>query len=152
MLTDDDITRVRPWLVLKALQCGLHEDEAEDCVQDALLRLVRYRQSYDPERSRVSTWCTRVLMNVIRSRRGKGAPAHTRNEIVVSDVRAPASITEEHISSLAFIEDRLPGQARVLTAFVEAGYTMRQIGWLTGYSRGELQRAREAVGRALGVQ
>lgn len=62
--TADDLTPLRRKLITFCYQMLGSPFDAEDAVQDVMERAWRSRESFDPSRASLSTWCYRIAHNV----------------------------------------------------------------------------------------
>lgn len=105
------------------------EWDAEDVVQDAFERAIKYYDSYDPELSAFGAWFGRIITNALRNylnrQKGlgdlefdeelaEGTPCEQYTEHLAADIRANIRTRKKHI-------------AEILILYFEKGYSAKDI-------------------------
>ena len=95
-------------------QRGLQDADIDDVVQEALLKIHRARDSYDPSRSKLTTWAATIAQrcNIDRNRKRKPEPGLLEEVIGISSNRG------EDAADIAFrlklVMGKLPKKHRAI--------------------------------------
>lgn len=112
------------------------EWDAEDALQDAFERAIKYYNSYDPEKSTFAVWFSRILSNAVKDhlRRSKGLGDCEFDE-EIADGTPCEQYTERMAENIrSAILSRKPHISEVLDLFFNKGYTARDISRLVELS------------------
>lgn len=112
------------------------EWDAEDALQDAFERAIKYYNTYDPEKSTFAVWFSRILTNAIKDhlRKNKGF-----SELEFDEELADGTPCEQYTERMAenirnAIAQRKPHIAEVLSLFFDKGYSAKDISQLVELS------------------
>ena len=129
------------------------DQDAEDLAQDALVRILRHADRYDPARGSVEGWLWRVVVNAATDAgRAAGRRRFLRERLARHAVEAPSNIEDAALQRIDNQEllaavRRLPRRGRTLIALrYGAGLAYADIGGQLGIST---QAAVMATRRAL---
>jgi RNA polymerase sigma-70 factor (ECF subfamily) len=93
----------RPRLSAVALKMVKNRDDAEDVVQEAMLKVWRYVGRFE-ERAALSTWLHRIVVNTaldhLRAKRSGAAVTYNGDEVADEDRRAPEAVHDETAEDL----------------------------------------------------
>ncbi len=107
---------------------------AEDAVQEAFLRVVRSRESYNPSRP-FAPWFYTILRNVCRDvLRDRGRGPDTVSGDAIRAVTADATPPDERLGMRELLEEISPGQRAVLELRLLHGLPFRRIAEALGIS------------------
>lgn len=106
---------------------------AEDIVQEAYLRAVKYEAAYDVNKASYKTWFNRIMFNVLREMQDKHKITDELNEnsAIVVDL--------SYEDSLYILKEirRLKNKSHqeVLMLFYKLGYTTKEISQITSFTQ-----------------
>ena len=141
--------RSRP--LLRAVAARYVGDEAEDVVQDAFLKVLRYGSGFRGD-SAPLTWLHRIVVNasIDRCRR------RTRREHALGQANHPGvanAVGQERVAIRRAVRQLTPGQRQVFVMHDVLGHRHREIARLLGIpigtSKGRLSEARRRLKQAL---
>jgi RNA polymerase sigma-70 factor, ECF subfamily len=154
--------RLRPRLLaMAARQCSLYDEDREDMVQDALLRVACHIGTYDPARgATITTWARRILTNLIhnelrRSRRerarlqGYAAQADVLRTLPTGDDILDRLASGERTVSVREAVAELPTHYRVVMELAVSGATNGEIARACGVSEGTVKSRKSRAARKL---
>lgn len=101
---------------------------AEDVVQEAFTRALKFYPSYDPELATVHTWFNAILFNALRDyqKEKRGISSSTTEEVspedVISYINVDKTLIPEMIETIPNHKHR-----RILELFFVMGYTSSEI-------------------------
>lgn len=150
----EELRTLRP--ALRSYATGLvgSSADADDLVQDALLKAWRYRASYTPG-SNLKAWLFRILHNEFLTFTGRPRPVEDIDGRYAAQLRAPemadlSVMVEEVLAAL----DTLPEISREALVHVALGESHEEIAAICGCQVGSVKsrvsRARARLVRALG--
>ena len=149
---DELFSRYRVRFYNTALKLSGNPDDAEDILQDGLLAAFRRLNTFQG-RSQVSTWLTRIVINValMRRRRNRVCPAvsidhgvEQNHQAVAADFRDPGPTLEEIYAR----QEQLQGLQRVLQTMPKAYREALRLRHLEGMS---VREAAEVMGLPTGT-
>ena len=113
---------------------GGHREVAEDIVQEAFSRAVRYLPSYDEERGTLFTWFNSILFNALRDQQSQNKGQNNFVDVeVLSSVDVLSTVSLQQSAEIATIIDQNLRQVpnhhhrRILELFYVMGYNSREI-------------------------
>lgn len=138
----------------------LSDGDADDAVQDALIRLWQHAGRFDPSRAAVSTWLYRIIVNrcidIRRQRfRWPWSPIEAADDLPSDDIDADRIVAgTETLRSVAAIIASLPPRQRMALMLASVGErTAEDIAALLGISRAAAEqliaRARRSIRSAM---
>lgn len=103
--------------------------DAEDAVQDAYERAIRYFNSFDPDKSSFGAWFARILSNALKDQYAK---TMGRNEVEFEEDHVDGVPCDRYESKIVaeiakLIENRRPHVSEILTLFFIKGYGAKDI-------------------------
>lgn len=113
----------------------LHGDRsaAEDVVQEAFTRSLRFWDSFDEEKGKLQTWFNRILFNSLRDvqREMRGQPPPHEADFSVYDVFTNGNISDNpeflDFISESIVQTENQKHRRILQLFFQLGYTSTEI-------------------------
>jgi len=128
-----------------------HRGEVEDLAQDVLARALRYRQTFDVERS-LRAWLRTVALRVFLDHRKRRASAPRAFEGAAEEPTSPADMSFEHRDALESVLSPLSTLERaILVRFHSHGESVQEIArslsMPEGTVKSHLHRARVRLAR-----
>lgn len=119
--------------LVKSVKSRVGENAAEDVVQEAFTKCLRYFNAYNSERGSFDTWFGIVLTNItndyLNAERSGGSYSDEGLEEVVDDSYNVCSVTMNEIKSV--IDSEKSNKSEVLRLHFLLGYTQREIASVT---------------------
>lgn len=139
------LERLRPLLLDFARSKGVGERaDAEDLVQQTLIRVMEHIDRYDPSRAKVTTWVSTILLRLLSNDRRNSQLRATRTseygDQVIAEMRARARRQESRPDAEAearMLEERVRASIRTLGAVYQDVVTLA----LQGYTQNEIAEA-----------
>ena len=108
------------------------EDEAEDVLQEALVKIWHAIESYDPSKGRLFTWVVNISRNLaidkIRSRQHR-VSSRTQgldDSLAAQRQAAPATFRPEHVGLQEITKQLVPEQRQVIDLLYFGGFTQSE--------------------------
>ncbi|MCP5102981.1 MAG: sigma-70 family RNA polymerase sigma factor [bacterium] len=141
--------------IYKALN---YSEDADDVYQETVLRAFKYRNSYNPGHS-FKTWLFTIAHNEIKSHFNKSKTSSTTVDLEehLNMIPHTGNENEEWVRSVYQIALELkPKQRKVFFLFYDHGFSIREIGRITGLKEGNikfiLNQSRQKIKDKLGVE
>lgn len=141
------------------LRYGKNRYEAEDILQEGLLRIIQYLKQFDPQKGTFKNWSTRILVNAALRYLEKYRWQETFADLEqINEIPAWHQPILEQITAKELIQlvQQLPtGYRVVFNLYAIEGYTHREIADLLqisiSTSKSQLHKARKLLQRQLVV-
>jgi len=128
------------------------EDEAEDVLQEALVKIWHSFASYDASKGRLFTWvlniCRNLAIDKIRSRQHRVGSRTTGldDSLTAQRQAAPTSFRPEHIGLQEITQQLVPEQRRIIDLLYFEGFTQSEVAEELNIPLGTVKtRARTAI-------
>lgn len=128
------------------------EDEAEDVLQEALVKIWNAFASYDPTKGRLFTWvlniCRNLSIDKIRSRQHRvGSKTIAIDDSLTAQRQAaPTSFRPEHIGLQEITQKLIPEQRQIIDMLYFGGFTQSEVAEELNIPLGTVKtRARTAI-------
>jgi RNA polymerase sigma factor (sigma-70 family) len=128
------------------------EDEAEDVLQEAMVKIWHAFASYDAGKGRLFTWvvniCRNLAIDKIRSRQHRVGSRTTGldDSLTAQRQAAPATFRPEHIGLQEITQTLIPEQRQIIDLLYFEGYTQSEVAEELNLPLGTVKtRARTAI-------
>lgn len=112
---------------VKTIRRHLKQDfeQAEDVVQEAYSRAIKYQASYNPKLSSINTWFNSIMFNILRELKNKTQYSESYNEETMSDLWAEERTHEAFEKELNLLKNEK--HRHIVELFYRLGYTTVEI-------------------------
>ena len=129
------------------LCCCKNKENAEDAVQNAFLKLMRWKETKFNDDKHIKRWLIRVALNECKN---MWTSFWNRNKVSFDDLYTDPSYRDETHEELIEILDKLPQNYRtVIHLYYYEGYSVKEIAMIVGISESNVQvrlkRARDKM-------
>ncbi len=129
------------------LCCCKNKENAEDAVQNAFLKLMRWKETKFNDDKHIKRWLIRVALNECKN---MWTSFWNRNKVSFDDLDTDPSYRDETHEELIEILDKLPQNYRtVIHLYYYEGYSVKEIAMIVGISESNVQvrlkRARDKM-------
>ena len=136
------------------LCCCKNKENAEDAVQNAFLKLMRWKETKFNDDKHIKRWLIRVALNECKN---MWTSFWNRNKVSFDDLDTDPSYRDETHEELIEILDKLPQNYRtVIHLYYYEGYSVKEIAMIVGISESNVQvrlkRARDKMKVLLGEE
>jgi RNA polymerase sigma-70 factor (ECF subfamily) len=128
------------------------EDEAEDVLQEALVKIWHAFASYDPSKGRLFTWvlniCRNLSIDKIRSRQHRvgSRTQGLEDSLTAQRQAAPTAFRPEHIGIQEITKQLVPEQKQIIDLLYFEGFTQSEVAEELNIPLGTVKtRARTAI-------
>lgn len=127
MINFDEFYRVNHERQIKTIQRYLKSEyeQAEDVVQEAYSRAIKYRNSYNEDLSAINTWFNTILFNVLKEVQNKEVLNEPYEEERHSEELWEQTTHEVFEKELALLKNKK--HKHILELFYLVGYSSREI-------------------------
>jgi len=147
---DDDLLELRPALMAFARSFVRTPNDAEDLVQETIMRALAYRHQFTAG-TRLKSWLFTIMRNTFYNERVRTMREHPGYETCVADSRVVNAAQEDaqHLQEVCESIDRLPAAFRESLLMIAAGesceYVASVCGCAIGTVKSRVSRARRLL-------
>jgi RNA polymerase sigma-70 factor (ECF subfamily) len=148
--SDEELVGLRPALMVFARSFVRSPSDAEDLVQETIMRALTYRYQFSAG-TRLKSWLFTIMRNTFYNDRVRALREHPGQDGCVSDIRA-VNAAQEHAQGLREVSDRierLPPAFRESLLLIAMGesceYVASKSGCAVGTVKSRVSRARRLI-------
>ena len=139
------------WYLI-CLRYNGHEQDAQDCLQNALVKIYSHLEQFDPAKGDFAAWSSRIVINENLQfiKKKKQNPFFVEQEFVAPNDQFTETEAELSMEKLTHLLQKLPqGYRTIFNLHAIEGYDHREIAELldisVGTSKSQLSRARNML-------
>ena len=151
---DEDLLELRPALMAFARSFVRTPSDAEDLVQETMMRALTYRHQFSAG-TRLKSWLFTIMRNTFYNERVRTMREHPGHESCVSDMRVVGAAQEDaqRLREVSDSMDRLPPAFRESLLMIAMGesceYVASKCGCAVGTVKSRVSRARRLLAEDL---
>lgn len=150
-------TYQKHWFMI-CLRYNNHRADAEDCLQNGLVKIFSNLNQFDPDKGKFKDWSSKIIVNenlAFLRHRQKARSSEISDDYLLEDFQLPETntLSQENLTRLI---QRLPdGYRTVFNLYVLEGYDHNEIASIldisVGTSKSQLHKARKLLQKQLEV-